>query len=194
MADTHSSAAEEEQLITRAQAGDPAAFSSLVRSHQNRIFGFITYLCGSADEATDLTQDVFIKAWQALPDWRPEAKFSTWLTQIARNTTIDALRRRNTVVFASLDEEDENRQLVETSAGPQDSLINSQDYQQLLLALDTINPNYREILLLRELEGLSYSEIATILEVSEGTVKSRLARARVAALTAFKRQTGESHE
>lgn len=61
MADTHSSVAEE-QLVTRAQAGDPVAFSSLVRSHQNRIFGFITYLCGSADEATDLTQDVFIKA------------------------------------------------------------------------------------------------------------------------------------
>ena len=83
----------EGELIRRAQAGDRQAFGVLVQQHQARVFSFIRRLCGNPHNAQDMTQDTFIKAWHALPDWRPEARLETWLLRIARNTTIDALRR-----------------------------------------------------------------------------------------------------
>src|SRR5690554_8072408 len=84
---------DEESLIRRAQGGERQAFGTLVQQHQGRVFSFIRRLCGNSDHALDLTQDTFIKAWHALPDWRPEARLETWLLRIARNTTIDALCR-----------------------------------------------------------------------------------------------------
>lgn len=98
--------------VARAQAGDMAAFAALVRRHQERVFRFVLRMLDARDEATDLTQDVFVKAWQALPDWRPEASFSTWLLQIARNAALDQLRRRQLVQFAPLEDGMEDRKSV----------------------------------------------------------------------------------
>lgn len=178
---------QDEACIARARAGDAAAFADLVRCYQDRVFSFILRLIGSRDDAVDLTQDTFMKAWQALPEWRPEARFSTWLLQIARNTALDAVRRRQRMQFAPLDDEID---LADSAPGPDAHYASRQRQGWLLQALRQIPFEQREILLLREVEDLSYTDIAVTLGIREGTVKSRLARARAALQERFRRNTG----
>jgi len=93
---------EDRALVARTLAGDAPAFTTLVRRYQERVFRFVLRLCGTRDEALDLTQETFMKAHQALPGWRPEAQFRTWLFSIAHNATLDVLRRRQRVIFVPL--------------------------------------------------------------------------------------------
>ncbi|MBS0543262.1 MAG: sigma-70 family RNA polymerase sigma factor [Proteobacteria bacterium] len=177
--------------VARARAGDTAAFADLVRRHQDRVFRFIFRMLDARDEAMELTQDVFVKAWQALPAWRPEAGFATWLLQIARNAALDQLRRRQIVQFAPLEN---GLDVVDGAPGPEASYASRQRQQSLDRALTRIAPEHREILLLREVEGLAYGELARVLGIAEGTVKSRLARARAALLEQLHLHTGAAHE
>ena len=177
----------DEADVARARAGDTAAFAALVRRHQDRVFGFILRMLDARDEAMELTQDVFVKAWQALPGWRPEARFSTWLLQIARNAALDQLRRRRVVQFAPLDD---GMDVADTAPGPEARYASRQRQALLENALQQIAAEHREILLLREVEDLSYGELAAVLGVAEGTVKSRLARARAALLENFRPPAG----
>ncbi|MDI3514151.1 MAG: hypothetical protein PWP40_1380 [Rhodocyclaceae bacterium] len=183
--------AEDAADVARARAGDTAAFAALVRRHQDRVFGFILRMLDARDEAMELTQDVFLKAWQALPHWRPEASFSTWLLQIARNAALDQLRRRRLVRFAPLDD---GMDVADAAPGPEARYAGRQRQALLERALQRIAPEHREILLLREIEDLSYGELAAVLGVPEGTVKSRLARARAALLEHFRPDAGAKHE
>jgi RNA polymerase sigma-70 factor (ECF subfamily) len=185
----------DEELAARAQAGDRRAFALLVRRHQERVFRFVLRMLGSRDDAMDLTQDSFLKAWNALPGWRPEARFATWLFQIARNATLDALRRRQCVEFVPLDAggaEDHAFDPRDAAPLPDERLAGRQRIGLLERALGELPAEQREILLLRELEDMSYAEIATTLGINEGTVKSRLARARAAALARYRHHAGES--
>lgn len=187
----------ENELAARAQAGDRQAFSLLVRSHQDRVFRFILRMHGGRDEAMDLTQETFLKAFLALPGWRPEARFGTWLFQIARNATLDVLRRRQRIEFVSLDESSPDGNAIDPCDGarlPEDQLADRQRIGLLERALRALPIEQREILLLREQEGMSYAEIAATLGIEAGTVKSRLARARVAALAHYRYHTGESSD
>jgi RNA polymerase sigma-70 factor (ECF subfamily) len=177
----------DEADVARARAGDTAAFAALVRRHQDRVFGFILRMLDARDEAMELTQDVFVKAWQALPGWRPEARFSTWLLQIARNAALDQLRRRRVVQFAPLDD---GMDVADTAPGPEARYASRQRQALLENALQQIAAEHREILLLREIEDLSYAELAAVLGIAEGTVKSRLARARAALLQHFRPHAG----
>ena len=177
----------DEADVARARAGDTAAFAALVRRHQDRVFGFILRMLDTRDEAMELTQDVFVKAWQALPGWRPEARFSTWLLQIARNAALDQLRRRRVVQFAPLDD---GMDVADTAPGPEARYASRQRQALLENALQQIAAEHREILLLREIEDLSYAELAAVLGIAEGTVKSRLARARAALLQHFRPHAG----
>ena len=177
----------DEADVARARAGDTAAFAALVRRHQDRVFGFILRMLDARDEAMELTQDVFVKAWQALPGWRPEARFSTWLLQIARNAALDQLRRRRLIQFAPLDD---GMDVADTAPGPEARYASRQRQALLENALQQIAAEHREILLLREIEDLSYAELAAMLGIAEGTVKSRLARARAALLQHFRPHAG----
>jgi RNA polymerase sigma factor (sigma-70 family) len=177
----------DEADVARARAGDTAAFAALVRRHQDRVFGFILRMLDARDEAMELTQDVFVKAWQALPGWRPEARFSTWLLQIARNAALDQLRRRRVVQFAPLDD---GMDVADTAPGPEARYASRQRQALLENALQQIAAEHREILLLREIEDLSYAELAAVLGIAEGTVKSRLARARAVLLEHFRPSAG----
>lgn len=177
----------DEADVARARAGDTAAFAALVRRHQDRVFGFILRMLDARDEAMELTQDVFVKAWQALPAWRPEARFSTWLLQIARNAALDQLRRRRVVQFAPLDD---GLDVADGAPGPEERYASRQRQARLEHALQRIAAEHREILLLREVEDLSYAELAAVLGIAEGTVKSRLARARAALLQHFRPHAG----
>ena len=177
----------DEADVARARAGDTAAFAALVRRHQDRVFGFILRMLDARDEAMELTQDVFVKAWQALPGWRPEARFSTWLLQIARNAALDQLRRRRLIQFAPLDD---GLDVADAAPGPEARYASRQRQALLENALQQIAAEHREILLLREIEDLSYAELAAVLGIAEGTVKSRLARARAALLQHFRPHAG----
>ena len=177
----------DEALAARARAGDRSAFGDLVRRHQDGVFRFVSRMLGSRDEAMDLTQDSFLKAWQALPGWRPEARFRTWLYQIARNASLDVLRRRGLADFVAVDDAPELRS---GEPSPETQAASAQGLRLLEATLLRLPADHREILLLREIEELSYAEIAGVLGVAEGTVKSRIARARSALLQAWQVRTG----
>lgn len=184
----------ETRLIARAQTGDHRAFAELVRQHQDRVFRFILRLVGTREDAMDLTQETFMKAYQALPGWRPQAQFRTWLFSIAHNATLDVLRRRGRIEFVSfvdLPAGEEDHALPDPARHPDERLAIRQSIEQLERTLRALPFEQREILLLREVEDMSYLEIATALGIAEGTVKSRIARARSAALAGYQRHTGE---
>lgn len=184
-------------LISRAQAGDPRAFAALVRAYQERVFRFILRLVGARDDAMDLTQDTFMKAHQALPGWRPEAQFRTWLFSIAHHAALDLLRRRQRVrfvSFADLGVGEAEGDLPDPAPQPDQLLADRQRIGMLERTLHALPAEQREILLLRELEDMSYAEIAATLGIAEGTVKSRLARARAAALAGYQMNSGEARD
>ena len=165
------------EWVRSAQAGDRNAFSVLVRRHQRALHRYLVRMVGSPDDALELTQESFVRAWQALPQWSPSAQFRTWLFRIGRNAALDLLRRRGTVEFVPLDDAFEG---VHGGPGPEQQMQATQQMRQLEAALSRLTPEHREVLLLREIEDMSYEEIGRVLSLSEGTVKSRLARARAA--------------
>lgn len=183
MADTERT---DTEWVRLAQEGDRAAFGALVRRYQDRIYRQLLHLVGSREEALELAQEVFIKAWQALPGWRPDAQFPTWLYRIASNVALDLLRRRKLVQFVALDDDYDG---AAAAPGPEDRLQARQGLRAMDAALARLVPEHREIILLREVEGLSYGELAASLDIDEGTVKSRLARARAALAAIFQGTT-----
>ncbi len=172
---------EDDECVARAQRGDVAAFSELVARYQDRIYRFLVRLTRSQDDALELTQETFLSAYQALPRWRPDARFTTWLFRIARNQAFDWLRRSKRVEFVAL-EEGQGFDIADPAPTPDAALETVQRLRALERALARLPAEHREILLLREIEEMSYEEIAGVLDVSLGTVKSRIARARAGLL------------
>jgi len=169
--------APDEDWVRRVQAGDRKAFAELVRRHQRPVHRYLLRMLGSHDDAMELTQEAFIKAWQALPQWRPEAQFRTWLFRIANNTALDALRHRKLIEFVPLED---SFDAPGSEPDPAHQAQVTQEVRQLDTSLKKLMPEHRQILLLREVEEMSYEEIGSVLSLNEGTVKSRLARARAA--------------
>ena len=172
---------EEDECIARAQRGDVAAFSELVARYQDRIYRFLVRLTRSQDDALELTQETFLSAYQALARWRPDARFTTWLFRIARNHAFDWLRRRKQVEFVALGDE-QDLGFADPAPTPDKALESVQRLRGLERALGRLSTEHREILLLREIEEMSYDDIADVLDISLGTVKSRIARARAGLL------------
>lgn len=170
---------DENECITRAQRGDVAAFSELVARYQDRIYRFLVRLTRSQDDALDLAQETFLRAYRGLPRWRPDALFKTWLFRIARNLAFDLLRRHKRVEFVALEEDAD---IADPAPGPDAALETAQRLRMLEAALLRLPVEHREILLLREIEEMSYEEIAVVLDLNPGTVKSRIARARATLL------------
>jgi RNA polymerase sigma factor (sigma-70 family) len=168
---------DDDECIARAQRGDAAAFSELVARYQDRIYRFLVRLTRSQDDALELTQETFLSAYQALARWRPDARFTTWLFRIARNQAFDWLRRNKRVEFVALDEE-QDLHVADPAPTPDATLQTAQRLRALERALARLATEHREILLLREIEEMSYEDIADVLDISLGTVKSRIARAR----------------
>jgi RNA polymerase sigma-70 factor (ECF subfamily) len=164
---------------------DLAAFDLLVERHQDRIYGVIARLIPDAELARDLTQETFLKTYKGLATFSGQSSFYTWLYRIARNVVTshsryEAARPR---VAASLEEEDREKSplRVLTPAGgpdPVQAAIEAERKKFLLLALASLQPEFREIILLRDFEDRSYEEIAELLDLPAGTVRSRLHRAR----------------
>ncbi len=175
----------EEQLIRRAQAGDNDAFEELLRLHEKRVYNLCLRMSANADDALDLSQEAFLKAWRALGQYQFEASFSTWLFRLTSNVCLDFLRRKKRRQELSLTEsyEDsdagEELSLPDPQPLPEEQAITGETRRELAQAMARLAPDHREILQLRVVEDLSYEQIAEILDIRVGTVKSRLARARL---------------
>ena len=176
----------EEELIQKAAKGDQDAFAQLLELHQSKVYGLTLRLTGSAEDAMELTQETFFNAWRGLPGFHGESKFSTWLYRLATNAAIDFLRRekrRRAMTVDPLSGQDDNRpvsDIPDHRMTPQGELERKELHQAIERGLAKLSDEHRQVLILREFQGLSYAEIAQILQIEEGTVKSRIARARLA--------------
>lgn len=182
---------EEEKLIRLAQAGDQSAFEQLLDRYQKTVYHHALRLVGDPEDAADVTQEVFFKLWRSLPDFRGESGLSTWLYRLTDNCAIDLLRReKKRRGDSSLDDEEASLVLpADPSPTPHQAAEHSELRRAVADALAQLNDEHRRVLVLREISGLSYDEIALTLGLSPGTVKSRIARARLA-LANFLRKNG----
>ncbi|MCI6990349.1 MAG: sigma-70 family RNA polymerase sigma factor [Clostridiales bacterium] len=168
---------DDRQLVARAQGGDPEAFSQLVERHQTMVYRLALGKTGSPQDAEEVTQTAFLKAWQGLRTFQGKAAFSTWLYRLTANAAVDLLRRRREPAL-SLDDPD-LPPIPDQAPSPEELSMAAERRRLLWQAIDQLPESHRLPLVLRELEGLSYREIARALDLEEGTVKSRLARGRL---------------
>ncbi len=175
-------------LLRRCQAGDAAAWEEIVRTHHRRIYNLCYRFTGSPDDAQDLTQEVFIRIYRTLPSYESgRGSFVTWVSTVTRNLLVDHFRKtKQERVTDSLEatpggDQDAltlGEQLADQAAGPEDQMRTSQAQQLVHLALQKLSPELREAVILRDLQDMDYKDIAKVLRVPEGTVKSRINRGR----------------
>jgi RNA polymerase sigma-70 factor (ECF subfamily) len=177
---------EDAGLLERCRRGDTAAFGSLVVKYQDRVFNAILRACGNHDDAEELCQETFVKALENLDGFRQASGFYTWVFRIAMNLTISRRRRSGRMRFHSLEavgsdnESGRPRNVLpdHRQAGPHEAASRADEGQRVLKALEELDEEFRVAVVLRDVEGMNYDQIAQVLEVPVGTVKSRLYRAR----------------
>lgn len=175
---------QEAELIRLVKAGDADPFGEIVRSYESRIFATVYRILGHAEDARELAQEVFLRAWSKLATFREGARFSTWLYTIALNLTRSELRKRKVrqgLRAVSLDTGPGENSRPEPPApleSPDDVLGRNELYDLALDRIDRLEPEAKEVIVLRDMQDLSYGEIAEVLECPVGTVRSRLHRAR----------------
>lgn len=174
----------EKVLLARAKKGEIAAFESLMTAYENRVYTLALRSMGSAQDAADITQEVFLRTWKNLDSFRGDSSFSTWLYRVTSNLCIDFARKRAAEGgMASIDDaESLAASIADTSRTiqPEQAIENQELREELQYALAQLSEEHRKVVLLRDVAGLAYIEIARTLGIEEGTVKSRLARARSA--------------
>lgn len=171
----------DEILVSRIRAGEQECFETLVSRYQGKIFAFIFRTVGSREEATDLTQEVFVQVYRSLGQFRGEAKFSTWIYRIAANKTLDFLRRnkqtKHCVSVAAIEAGAALGQVSE--ANPEDIYLREEKIRRLRRMIAGLPDKYRVVLHLFHYDDLSYQQIAEVLEIPVKTVATRLYRAKL---------------
>ena len=174
---------QEAAIVRKVLGGDANAFETLVLEYEKNVYNIALRMTGNSEDAADMTQEAFIKAYNSLQSFRGDSKFSVWLYRIVSNVCLDFLRsknRRPTVSLSVEDDDGEDAQLdvADESQSPELLLDWKLTRDSVRRGLDSLPPDYRQILLLREIQGLSYDEIAQALSLEVGTVKSRIFSAR----------------
>ena len=164
--------ASEADLIARAAAGDARAVQTLVNAHMPRVYALARRTLSQDQEAEDVTQEAFLRAWKALPDWEPRAKFSTWLHRVTLNLCRDRLRKKRETIM------DEPPDVVDTALRPDQQLARQQTETALQLAINQLPERQREAITLCSLQELSNIEAAEIMDISVEAMESLLSRAR----------------
>ena len=153
---------DQENIIARARRGDAGAFEQLVETYRDQVYRIALRMCGNAADADEAAQEAFLAAWKGLPNFRGDSQFSTWLYQLTTHAAIDLMRREKRQIAAE--------DITEVSAPETQEAVRN--------AILQLTPEYRQIVVLRFLEDLSYEEIGAALKLPSGTVKSRLNRAK----------------
>ena len=172
----------EKKIIEKVLGGDANAFEELVLRYEKTVYNLALRMVGDRDDAFDMTQEAFIKAYGSLSSFRGDSKFSVWIYRITTNVCLDFLRSKSRKQQVSLtvsdDDEDAQLDIPDPKADPEQQLIKKISMQSVEEGLKTLPDKQRQILVMRELGGMSYAEIGKALSIEEGTVKSRIFRAR----------------
>ena len=175
---------DERNIIEQVLAGDNEAFGVLVERYQTKVYNLALRITGNEDDAADMAQEAFLRAWRSLKAFQFESSFSTWLFRLTHNVCIDHLRAKQRKPSVSLTMQDDESlesvqlDLPDPGPDPEQALLLSEDRSLLVQALMELPTDHREILTMRAINDMSYQQIAQVLHLQEGTVKSRLSRAR----------------
>jgi RNA polymerase sigma-70 factor (ECF subfamily) len=190
-------AVDDRGLVRAAQKGDESAFRQLVERYQRRIYQLALGMTKDPDDAMDIAQETFVRVHKYLPSFKGDSSFFTWTYRIATNLCLDAQRKKSRTERVDVEEGDEAE--IEAAmdppshalAGPQRQALNQELKGKMDEALASLSENHRAILLLREVDGLSYEELAKVLEIRKGTVMSRLFHARLKMQNKLREYLGE---
>ena len=174
---------QDELLIRRAQRGDADAFEQLLLEHQKNVYNLCYRMAGNPDDAMDLSQETFLRAWRCLDQYQFASAFSTWLYRLCSNICIDFLRRRRRqqtvpLTFEDADGEEQTYAVPDAQPLPEEQVELKLTRETLAAAMAQLLPEHRAVLQLRVENEMSYEQIADVLDIQIGTVKSRLSRAR----------------
>ena len=174
------------ELVLLCQKSNPDAFAELVARHQDRVYTAITRFCGDSEDACDITQRAFINAFRKIGEFKGDAAFSTWIYRIAFNQAISFRRENKHTAVSIYSKDDELLAEPVDDRNPTEHLESQETQRKVQQALDQLEEADRQIILLKDLQGASYDEIADILKIPKGTVRSRLHRARLELKTKLK--------
>ena len=169
---------DEPELIDRALQGDRSAFTELVHRHQDRLFASMLQVTGSPDESEEVVQEAFIRAFVKLDTFQRNSQFFTWLYRIAFNSALTRRRKRRARISLDHSRENNGLEVADGGDGVDEPMLRRERISMVRAAMQSLTEEHRSILTLREMEEHSYETIAEILEISIGTVRSRLSRAR----------------
>ena len=174
---------EEMRIIRSVLGGDNGAFETLVLDNQKNVYNLALKMTKDEEDALDISQEVFLKAYSSLKSFRGESRFSVWLYRMTYNMCLDFLRRKKRAPETSLTQVDADGDLhdldvPDSGSTPEEDVLQRELRITLAESIDELGAMHREILVMREITGMNYTDIAAVLRISEGTVKSRLARAR----------------
>ena len=167
------------QFVEAALAGQKEAFGQLVERYQDRLIHAISRYLGSVEDAHDVAQDAFVQAYTRLASFRGEAAFYTWLYRIAFNLAMTRLRRRRPMQSLDQAKDSLGNEPIDLGATVETGILREEQARVVHTALGQLDEEFRQVIVLRELEGCAYEQIAQILEIPVGTVRSRLYRARI---------------
>lgn len=170
---------DEKKIIQQVLDGNQEAFSELVKAYEKPVYNLCLRMTGNAQDAQDLAQEAFLKAWRGLRFYKFESSFSTWLYRLTSNVCIDFLRRQKRRTAVSLTMEEQELEVPDQRPVPEERMLQQEARQAVSQAMNQLEDEFRLVLTLRVLEDMSYEQIAQIMDLKVGTVKSRLARARI---------------
>ena len=172
-------------LIKSALKGDMQSFEELMYQYEKKVYNVALRVFKNPEDAKDISQDVFIKIYKNLDKFDNKSSFSTWIYRITTNTCIDELRKRKGKETVSIDNDNEydegrfKREFADNEPTPEEKVISKEGESEIIKSMNTLSDEHRTIIVMRDIEGLSYTEISEIIGVSIGTVKSRISRARL---------------
>lgn len=169
---------DEKALIGQILAGDQEAFAQLVQAYQKPVYNLCLRMVSNPTNAEDLAQEAFVKAWRGLRFYKHEAAFSTWLYRLTSNVCIDFLRKQKKTVSLTMEEDAPELEVPDAAPLPEEQVLNREKQQAVSEAMAQLEEEYRLALTLRVVDDLTYEQIAEVLDIKVGTVKSRIARAR----------------
>jgi RNA polymerase sigma-70 factor (ECF subfamily) len=173
---------DDRRLIAESLNGRPAAFGDLVRRYQDRLFNSVVRVVDNPDDAQDVVQDAFVSAYQSLASFKGDAEFFTWLYRIAFNTAVSLRRRRRATISLEIGRDGDaaiDPQDTSPEAYPGAALERSEEEATLQSALNRLSGEHRVVLVLKDIEGMKYEQIAEVVGVPIGTIRSRIHRARL---------------